>query len=399
MLAFDILATEDDARVGEIATPHGSIQTPSFVPVGTRGATGAASVEDLRSIGSQVIITNAYHLHLRPGVDLIERMGGLHHFMRWDGPLMTDSGGFQVFRFGAGREHGIGKIGPLFTDVGNRGRRANLAKGKPLVRIGEEGVEFISYLDGVHHRLTPELVVRIGAKLGSDIVLTLDECTSPLHSYQYTSEAMNRTHKWAVRSLAEFKRTSSGRQALFGIIHGGGFRNLRERSAIFMAAQAFEGYAIGGSLGSSKEQMYQVIEWIQPLLPDDKPRHLLGIGEIEDIFEIVWRGIDLFDCVLPTRMARTGTFLVKGADRFRMHILNARFKDDPCPIEERCNCYTCSNFSRAYLRHLFLTRDPLAVCLATIHNLHFMEVLMHQIRIGIGQGRFSLLRKEWLCLA
>lgn len=396
MLAYSILATDDDSRVGEIATPHGSIQTPSFVPVGTLGAMGAASVEDLRRIGSQVIITNAYHLHLRPGVDLIEKVGGLHHFMGWDGPLMTDSGGFQIFRFGAGREHGIGKIGPRLTDEGNCGRSPNLGKGIPLVNVGKEGVEFISYLDGSRHRFTPELVVRIGGKLGADILLPLDECTSPLHSYQSTSEAMNRTHDWAVRSLVEFKRTSNGRQALFGIIQGGAFRDLRERSAIFTAAQDFEGYAIGGSLGSSKEQMYRILDWVLPLLPRDKPRHLLGIGEIEDIFEIVRRGIDLFDCVLPTRIARTGTFLVKGGNRFRIHILNGRFKDDPCPIEEGCNCYTCSSFSRGYLRHLFMTRDPLAVGLATIHNLHFLEALMHDIRRAIEKGRFSLLRKRWL---
>lgn len=397
MFSFDILATENNARVGKLVTPHGTIQTPSFVPVGTLATVKALSAEDLCKLGSQVIITNAYHLHLRPGEDLIEEMGGLHRFMSWEGPLMTDSGGFQIFSLGSGKEHGVGKIAPIFPQEKDRSIGPfSSNKEKPLVSVDEDGVEFISYLDGSRHRATPEQVIQIERKLGADIILVLDECTSPLHDYSYTKEAMERTHRWGIRAFAEFKRTSETRQALFGIIQGGAYRDLREKSAKFIAEQDFDGYAIGGSLGRSKEEMNQVLEWTVPFLPQGRPRHLLGIGEIDDIFEIVRRGIDLFDCVLPTRMARTGTVLTKETDRFRMHIRNARFKDDPLPIEEECTCYSCCNYSRAYLRHLFMTKDLLGVRLATIHNVHFLESLMRQIRLAIKEGRLSALRRGWL---
>ena len=397
MFSFDILATENNARVGKLVTPHGTIQTPSFVPVGTLATVKALSAEDLCKLGSQVIITNAFHLHLRPGEDLIEEMGGVHRFMSWEGPLMTDSGGFQIFSLGSGKEHGVGKIAPIFPEEKDHSTgRFSSKKEKPLVRVDEDGVEFMSYLDGSRHRSTPEQVIEIERKLGADIILVLDECTSPLHDYDYTKEAMERTHRWAVRAFAEFKRTSDTRQALFGIIQGGAYRDLREQSAKFISGQDFDGYAIGGSLGRSKEEMSQVLEWTMAFLPQDRPRHLLGIGEIDDIFEIVRRGVDLFDCVLPTRMARTGTVLTKETDRFRVHIHNARFKDDPLPIEEECTCYSCSNYSRAYLRHLFMAKDLLGVRLATIHNVHFLESLMRQIRLAIKEGRLSKLRKEWL---
>ena len=395
MFLFEVLAKEGEARAGRLVTPHGSIETPSFVAVGTQGTVKAVSVDDLRKIGNQVIITNAYHLHLQPGEDLIERMGGLHRFMSWEGPLMTDSGGFQIFSHGAGKEHGVGKIAPIFPEETDRGGHFGSKKGKPLVRVDEDGVEFVSYLDGSRHRFTPERVMDIDRKLGADIILVLDECTSPLHDYHYTRTAMERTHRWAVRALAEFERTSDNTQALFGIVQGGAYGDLRRESATFLAEQGFDGYAIGGSLGRSKKEMHQVLEWTIPLLLQDRPRHLLGIGEIEDIFEVVKRGIDLFDCVAPTRMARTGTLFVKEADRFRIHILNAEFKDDPRPIDEGCNCYTCCNYSRAYLRHLFVARELSGIRLATIHNLYFLESLMRQIRAAIREGRFAALASEW----
>jgi queuine tRNA-ribosyltransferase len=396
MFSFDILAKEQNARVGKLTTPHGTIQTPSFVPVATLATVKALSAEDVRELGTQVIIANAFHLHLRPGEDLIEDLGGLHRFMSWKGPLMTDSGGFQIFSLGSGKEHGMGKIAQIFPEERDRRERLGSKKEKSLVKVDEEGAELISYLDGSLHRSTPEQIVEIQRRLGADIILMLDECTSPLHDYDYTKEAMERTNRWAVRARAEFQRTSDTRQALFGIIQGGAYQDLREESATFIAEQDFDGYAIGGSLGRSKQEMHQVLEWTMPFLPQDRPRHLLGIGEIDDIFEIVGRGIDLFDCVLPTRMARTGTVLAKETDRFRMHIRNARFKDDSLPIEEGCTCYSCCNYSRAYLRHLFMTRDLLAIRLATIHNVHFLESLMRQIRLAIEEGRFLKLRKEWL---
>lgn len=396
MFSFDIIAAQGDARLGKIVTTRGTVYTPSFVPVGTSAFVQAVSADELRDLGCQVIITNAYHLHLRPGEVLIEKMGGLHRFMGWDGPLMTDSGGFQIFSLGAAKEHGVGKIAPIFPEKMERGAHVRSSNVKPLVRVDEDGVEFVSYLDGSRHRFTPEAVIEIGRRLGSDIVMVLDECTSPLHDYRYTKGAMDRTHRWAVRSLEEFKHSSSWNQALMGIVQGGAYRDLRQQSAQFIAGLGFDGYAIGGSLGKSKDEMYRVLEWTTPLLPAEKPRHLLGIGEVEDIFEVVRRGIDLFDCVFPTRAARTGTFLVREAERFRIHIQNARFKEDPSSIENGCPCYTCRNYSRAYLRHLFMTKEPSAIRLATIHNLNFLESLTRQIRESIKEGRLTALEKEWL---
>jgi len=392
---FEITARDGGARAGRLTTPHGPIETPSFVAVGTQATVKAVSPEELREIGIQVIIANTYHLHLRPGEGLIEKMGGLHRFMHWDGPLMTDSGGFQVFSLGAGREQGVGKIAPIFPEEGDRGGHFK-PKGKPLVEVDEEGVEFISYLDGSRHRFTPEGVIEIERKLGADMILVLDECTSPLHDYDYTKHAMERTHRWASRALKEFERTDDGRQALFGIVQGGAYRDLREESARFISELDFDGYAIGGSLGKSKREMHRVLEWTVPLLSENRPRHLLGIGEVEDIFAAVERGIDLFDCVAPTRMARNGTLFVREGERFRMHIRAAQYRDDPRPIEEGCGCYTCRNYSRAYLRHLFEAKELLAMRLATIHNLYFLESLMRQIRAAIGEGRFAELKREWL---
>jgi len=396
MFSFEILEQDMKARTGRLLTPHGTIETPSFVAVGTQGVVKAVSVQDLCNIGTQAIITNAFHLHLQPGEDLIERAGGLHRFMGWEGPLMIDSGGFQIFSLGAGKEHGVGKIASIFPGEQDRGGHLSPKKGKPLVRVDDDGAEFVSYLDGSRHRFTPELVVEIGQKLGADIILPLDECTSPLHDYHYTRDAMERTHRWAIRASGEFRRSSDDSQILLGIVQGGAYQDLRQESAAFIGELDFGGYAIGGSLGRSKEEMWQVLEWTIPLLPQDKPRHLLGIGEIADIFQIVTRGIDLFDCVLPTKMAKTGTLFAKEAERFRVHILNARFTDDPRPIDKGCNCHTCSNYSRAYLRHLFMARELLAVRLATIHNLYFLESLMRQIRTAITEKRLSALTREWM---
>jgi len=395
MFSFKVLAKEKEARAGKLITSHGPIETPSFVAVGTKAAVKAVSMGDLCKIGHQVIIANTYHLHLQPGEDIIKRIGGLHKFMNWQGPLMTDSGGFQIFSLGAAKEHGVRKIAPLFLEEQDRGGHFSSEKRKPLVKVDEDGVEFISYRDGSRHRFTPERVIEIERKLGADIILVLDECTSPLHDYQYTERAMERTHRWAIRALGEFQRISNKSQAVWGVVQGGAYRDLRKKSATFIADLNFDGCAIGGSLGRSKDDMFQVLEWTIPLLPRDKPRHLLGIGTIEDIFEVVRRGIDLFDCVVPTLMAQTGTLFVKKAEGFRIHITNVQFKNDPRPIEEGCNCYTCCNYSRAYLRHLFLAREFLGIRLATIHNLYFLESLMRQIRLSIKEGRFKSVMREW----
>ena len=394
MFPFEVVAKEGEARAGRLVTPRGVIETPSFVPVGTLATVKALTPEDLREIGNQVVITNAFHLHLRPGEDFISRMGGLHRFMHWDGPLIMDSGGFQIFSLGAGKEHGVGKIAPIFPDENDRGGHYGAGK-KPLVTVDEDGVEFISYLDGSIHRFTPEGVIEIGRKLDTDIVLVLDECTSPLHDFQYTRRAMERTHRWAQRAIEAFERTSDGNQALWGIVQGGAYQDLRKESAAFIVDKNFDGFAIGGSLGKSKNDMHQVLEWTVPYLPEQRPRHLLGIGKVEDIFEVVRRGIDLFDCVAPTRLAHTGTLFTRDSEGFQMHILNAQYRDDPRPIEEGCNCGTCGHYSRGYLRHLFLARELLGIRLAAIHNLYFMESLMGEIRAAIKEGRFAALSKAW----
>lgn len=399
MFRFEVTARDSGARSGRLLTPHGAIETPSFVAVGTQATVKAVSPEELREIGVQVIIANTYHLHLQPGEGLIERLGGLHRFMNWGGPLMTDSGGFQVFSLGAGKEHGVGKIAPIFPEEEARLRDRGghfKAGGTPLVRVDEDGVEFTSHLDGSRHRFTPEKVIEIERELGADIILVLDECTSPLHDYAYTKRAMERTHRWTLRALQEFERTDDGKQSLFGIVQGGAYRELREESARFIASLDLQGFAIGGSLGKSKREMLQVLEWTIPLLPEEKPRHLLGIGEIGDIFAAVERGIDMFDCVAPTRMARNGALFSKGAPDFRLHIRNARFREDPRPVEEGCGCYTCRNYSRAYLRHLFEAKELLAMRLATIHNLHFLESLMRRVRAAIREGGLAELKREWL---
>jgi queuine tRNA-ribosyltransferase/7-cyano-7-deazaguanine tRNA-ribosyltransferase len=308
---------------------------------------------------------------------------------------MTDSGGFQIFSHGAGKEHGVGKIAPIFPEEQDRARHLSSRKGEPLVKVNEDGVEFVSYIDGSRHHFTPERVVVMERKLGADVILVLDECTSPLHDYNYTKTAMDRTHRWAVRALDEFQRHSDKRQALFGIVQGGAFEDLRRESASFTAEKEFDGFAIGGSLGESTGEMHQVLEWTIPLLPQDSPRHLLGIGDIENIFEVVKRGIDMFDCAAPTRMARTGTMFVRDAARFRIHILNAKFRDDPRPVDEACDCYVCSNYSRAYVRHLFAAKELTAFRLASIHNIHFLESLMRRIRAAIKEGRLAELEADW----
>lgn len=387
------------ARCGVLQTPHGAIHTPSFVAVGTQATVKAVGSDDLKKIGVQVLIANTYHLHLRPGEGVIAQLGGLHRFMGWDGPIMTDSGGFQAFSLGAALEHGVGKIASIFPDeveAATRGGHLSKARqGQSLVKITEEGIEFRSHLDGSPQKFTPENTIEIQKKLGADMIFVLDECTSPLHDYEYTKRAMERTHRWAVRALEHFHKIADGRQAIFGIVQGGAYQDLREESARFIARLGFDGFGIGGSVGRSKEDLYRVLDWTVPLLPEKKPRHLLGIGEIEDIFHAVARGIDLFDCVAPTRMARNGALWVKDAENFRINITNAAYKTDPRPIAEDCACYTCQNFSRAYLHHLLLAKEILAMRLATIHNLYFLESLMRQIRQAIRDCALVELAASW----
>jgi queuine tRNA-ribosyltransferase len=394
--SFQILTENGSARTAVIHTAHGRIKTPAFVPVATLGAIKSLSSAHFSEVGIQVMITNAYHLHLQPGEGVIRQMGGLHRFLGWSGPLMMDSGGFQVFSLGAARESGGSKIFRPLPDREKTGKE-NPSQGKrPRVRITEEGVAFISYRDGSTHHFTPEQVVTTGRHFGIDGLMVLDECTSPFHSHEETREAMERTHRWALRSLEEFHRLPGQNPSLFGIVQGGAFQDLRETSAAFVAAQPFHGYAIGGFLGTSSEELTHILQWTIPFLPSHKPRHFLGIGLVEDIFEMVRHGVDLFDCTAPTLLAANGTLLTRDNPRFRLRILNHRHKTDDRPIEEHCDCYTCRHHSRAYLRHLFLAKEPTGPILATLHNLHFMESLMGEIRQAITERGFEALRKSWM---
>ncbi len=394
--------TRSLARTGRLETAHGTFDTPSFVAVATRGTVKAVEPKALGEIGVQVVISNAYHLHLRPGEDLIAGLNGLHHFAGWNGPMMTDSGGFQVFSLGAGKVHGVGKVASIFPDEECGGNKPQLKpQGKPLVKLSEQGATFRSIIDGSEHFFSPENVIALQRKLGADIILVLDECTSPLHDYDYTKNAMERTHRWANRALLAFEQTSSDifsnpRQLLYGIVQGGAYEQLRCESARIIGSLPFDGFAIGGSLGRSKEDMHSVLDWTIPQLPEEKGRHLLGIGQIEDIFAAVKRGIDTFDCAAPTRIARNGTVFVKGAPRHRINLRNARFRDDSRPVDEACDCLTCRHHSRAYLRHLHLAGELSYYRLATIHNLRFLVCLMRDIRGAIAEGNLQELEHEWL---
>jgi len=387
------------ARIGELVTPHGKVKTPAFVAVATRASVKGLTPADLEGIGVQIVISNSYHLHLRPGEETIAKLGGLHRFSGWDRPMMTDSGGFQVFSLGAGKEHGVGKVASIFP---GEAAPASQKRGESLVRLSEEGAHFRSIIDGSARFFSPEGVIDIERRLGADIILVLDECTSPLHNYDYTKAAMERTHRWAERALLQFDRTKGDPdlpnpdQLLFGIVQGGAYEDLRTKSATVIGGMPFDGFAIGGSLGRSKADMHRVLDWTVPLLPEDKPRHLLGIGEIDDIFAAVRRGIDAFDCASPTRIARNGTVFVKGEPRHRINLRNARFRTDPRPIDEGCDCFTCRNHSRAYLSHLCRAGELSFYRLATIHNLRFLTRLMADIRKAISTDSLAALEAEWM---
>lgn len=376
---------ETGARAGVISTPHGDIQTPAFVPVGTQATVKSLDNKDLKEAGTQIFIVNTYHIYLRPGPAVIKKFGGLHSFTRWDRPLMTDSAGFQIFSLG---------------DV-NRQRRLSLqgdALELPLVKIGEEGVKFRSHLDGTEHFFTPEKSIEIQGILGADIIVAFDECCYYPATYDYAKKAMERTHRWAVRCLAARDKLK-GDQALYGVVQGGVYEDLRKESARFISGLPFEGIAIGGvAVGESKKEMKEVLDWVIPILPEEKPRHLLGVGEIDDIFTLVERGIDSFDCVMPTRLARMGFVLMKSKikENFLLDLNKKELSEDSGPIDESCDCFVCKNYHRAYLHHLFRTKELLAYRLATFHNLFFLENLMREIRTAIKEEKLDKVKKEWL---
>ncbi len=354
--------TASSARLGRIVTPHGEIGTPVFMPVGTQATVKTLSPADLADIGAEIILGNTYHLFLRPGHELIRDFGGLQEFMGWKRPVLTDSGGFQVFSL------------------------ADLRK------ITEEGVTFQSHIDGgAKHFITPEYAVEIQEALGADIIMAFDECIPFPATHDYARESLERTLRWAKRCRAAKKETG---QALFGIVQGGMYPELRKHSAEALLEIGFEGYALGGlSVGETKPVMYEMIEASVPLLPQDKPRYLMGVGTPEDLVEGVDRGIDMFDCVMPTRNARNGTFFTSFG---KVVIRNAQYERDKQPIDPECHCSTCRTFTRAYLRHLFNANEVLALRLGTIHNLFFYLQLMRNVRTSIEQGRFREFKREFL---
>ncbi len=370
MKQFKILHKDGKARVGQLQTAHGIIETPNFIPVGTQASVKALTPKQLEEIGVQVVLANTYHLMLRPGVNVIKKFGGLHKFMGWSGPIMTDSGGFQVFSLGGALE---------------------MVSRPRLNQISDEGVVFQSHLDGSKHTLSPEIAMKLQYDLGADLIVAFDD-----HEYKadfaHLKSSLEQTQRWAKRSLTAFKKLKST-QLMYGVIHGGTNKNLRIKSAKFTDSN-FEAIAIGGIYGT-KKQMYEMIEYVLKEVSEEKPRHLLGIGEVEDLFNGVERGVDLFDCVAPTRRARNGSLYISTYP-FTLSIGLSKFKSDKNPIDASCECYTCLNFSKAYLRHLYFAKEILYHNLATIHNIYFIENLMRQIREAIKSNNFSKLRGSFL---
>lgn len=373
-------------RAGVINTPHGDIQTPAFVTVGTKATVKALTPEQVSDLGAQVVLANTYHTYLQPGDEIIAQAGGLHAFMNWPGPIMTDSGGFQVFSLGAA--YGEGGVTKFAVEGEQESTATSQAK---LASIDDDGVTFRSHIDGSEHRFTPERSMQIQHNLGADIIFAFDECTAPSASYDYQREAMERTHAWAKRSLDEHERLGNTKQGLFGIVQGGRHRDLREGSARVIGSMDFAGFGIGGSF--TKEDLGTSVAWVNSILPEDKPRHLLGIGAPEDLILGVENGVDTFDCVAPTRMGRNGSLLTKTG---RLNINNAIYKTDFTAIEPNCACYTCKYYTKAYLAHLFRADEMLAATLASIHNLYFSIKLVADLRQAIIDDNFAEVKAEYL---
>jgi len=371
------------ARLGKITTPHGEINTPDFVPVGTLGSVKSLTPEEVKSAGAQVILCNTYHLYLRPSAQTIKELGGLHKFMNWNGPIITDSGGFQVF------------------SLGLSSRIPRHENGKLMTKISDQGVVFRSHLDGSIHDFSPEKSINIQEKLGSDIIIAFDQCPPYPASHESVNTAVERTFLWAKRSLNARENKS---QALYGVIQGGTFEDLRIKSAKQIISLPFPGFAIGGvAVGENKKEMYRAVSWVTPLLPENKPRHLLGVGEIDDFFHCVEKGIDTFDCVIPTRLGRMGHFFtnektIMGNKRWQADIFKSVFNSDPKPLDQKCSCYACQNYSRAYLNHLFRSEELLGYRLLSLHNLHFLLKLLGQIRSSLADNQFDKLKHSWLHL-
>ena len=376
------------ARVGEIVTSHGVIKTPAFIPVGTKATVKAMTPEMVADIGAQAILANTYHLYLEPGNEIVAEAGGLHGFMNWHGPTFTDSGGFQVFSLGAGLAGGGSKIASRDVSDGRRLKDAKFSSAK----IDEDGVTFSSFKDGSLHTFTPEKSVDIQHDLGADIFFVFDECTSPNADYDYQKEAADRTHRWAKRCIDRHLSNEKAResQLLFAVVQGGRFEDLRRWSAQTLSGMGFDGFGIGGSF--EKEDIDTAVRWVNEELPEDLPRHLLGIGTPKDMFGAIENGVDTFDCVSPTRMGRNGTLYTRNGV---IHIKNGSFRRDMSPVDPQCGCYTCKNYSRAYLSHLFRSGEMLAATLGSLHNLYFLVNLVDSIRTSIAEGNFFDYKEEF----
>ena len=364
---FQLQHTDGGARAGELQTPHGKALTPFFMPVATQATVKGLTPEEVKAVGAQMVLSNAYHLYLRPGVETVRKMGGLHKFMGWDGPILTDSGGFQAFSMG------------------------------PLRKVTDDGIRFRSHIDGSEHNFTPQLATANQEGLGADIVMCFDQCIAYGATEKQVRQAMERTHRWAQACFDAHQASPNGAatgQVLFGIVQGGAFFELRDESARAISAIPFHGYAVGGlAVGENKEQMYRFTGQVTDLLPQDKPRYLMGVGSPEDLVEGVARGIDMFDCALPTRVARNGSLFTPEG---RVDIAKSRYAEQQGPLDETCDCYTCRNYSAAYLRHLFRAKELLGLRLASIHNLRFVLALMERIRAAVLADRFDVFRREFL---
>ncbi|BBY45188.1 queuine tRNA-ribosyltransferase [Mycolicibacterium celeriflavum] len=378
-------------RTGVIRTPHGEIHTPAFIPVGTQATVKAVLPEMMKELGAQAILANGYHLYLQPGADIVDEAGGLGAFMNWPGPTFTDSGGFQVLSLGAG----FRKV--LAMDTERVQADDIIAEGKErLAAVDDDGVTFRSHLDGSTHRFTPEVSIGIQHRLGADIIFAFDELTTLVNTRGYQERSVQRTHDWAVRCLAEHRRLQASRpdkpkQALFGVVQGAQYEDLRRQAARGLVSLGFDGYGIGGAL--EKQNLATIVGWVCEELPVDKPRHLLGISEPDDLFDAVAAGADTFDCVSPSRVARNAA-LYSTSGRF--NITNARFRRDFTPVDAECDCYTCAHYTRAYLHHLFKAKEILSATLCTIHNQRFVVRLVDRMRAAIDAGEFDELRADVL---
>jgi queuine tRNA-ribosyltransferase len=393
VFSFDIESKLDGtlARAGVINTPHGKIKTPAFIVVGTKASVKAILPEQLKEIGTQAVLGNAYHLYLQPGEALVEKAGGLGKFMHWDGPTFTDSGGFQVLSLGSGFK----KV--LAMQSGGIDEDAVIAPTKERrALVDDDGVTFKSHIDGSSHRFTPEHSIQVQYKIGADIIFAFDELTSLLDSHSYQIESLERTHAWAKRCIDEIERLRKANpkkpyQALFGVIQGAQYEDLRKKAANYMGSLRFDGYGIGGAL--EKEKMGEIISWVNKILPENKPKHLLGISEPDDMFEAIEQGIDTFDCVSPTRVARNGAaYTLDG----RINIKTVKYREDFTPLDSKCGCYTCKNYTRAYVHHLFRSKDINAAILMSLHNEYFIIQLVKQMRESITDSSFFKFKKSWL---